>query len=55
MAADRSWKKRGHVTGRRPEARGIPIEEAVRLETEAYLEMLVEDLVAEGWDPAEAR
>ena len=54
-AAARGWKRSGHITGNRPDTRNLPIEESVGREVEAHIEMLIEDLVSDGWEPEAAR
>ncbi len=44
------WQPSGHITGRRPEANGLPVDETVDREVNTYIAMMVEDLVREGWD-----
>ena len=46
---------RRSLHGRRPHVGELPVDEDVRREIEAHLEMRAEELVAEGWDPDEAR
>ncbi len=55
MSAARGWKRSGHITGQRPDTRGLPIEESVEREVGAHIEMLIEDLIKEGWVPVAAR
>jgi len=54
MSSNENWKRSGHITGNRPDTRGLPVDESVEREVQAYMEMCVEDLVAEGWDPEDA-
>jgi putative ABC transport system permease protein len=49
------YRRLPHLTGRRQDVKGFPIEEDVDRELKAHLEQLVEDLVAEGWAPEAAR
>lgn len=55
MQEDREWQNSSHITGRRPNVRGLPVDAEIDQEIEAHLDMLVDDLVAEGWDPEAAR
>ena len=50
MDNKKDWQPSGHITGRRPEANGLPVNETVDREVETYIAMMVEDLVREGWD-----
>ena len=54
MGDRKKWKRKGHITGNRPDTRGLPVDESVKREIQAGIEMCVEDLVAEGWDPEDA-
>jgi len=51
---NRKEKRSPHITGRRPDVRGLPIDESVDRELRSHLEMKVEELVEEGMDPEEA-
>lgn len=55
MCAARDWKRSSHITGNRPDTRGLPIEESVEREVEAHIEMFIEDLINGGWEPEAAR
>ncbi len=55
MADGRTWKKKAHIDGHRPDVRSRPIEETVEDELRNGIELLAEDLVREGWVPDEAR
>jgi predicted permease len=55
MADGRSWRKKAHIDGRRPDVRNRPIEGTVKEELRAGIELLAEDLVREGWEPEAAR
>lgn len=45
---------RRSLHGGRPNVGELPLEEDVEREVQAHLELLVDDLVAEGWEPAAA-
>ncbi len=55
MTGKEKWRRVGHITGRRPDVNSIPIEAEVEQEHRFHLEALTGDLIAEGWDPEEAR
>jgi predicted permease len=48
-------KIRNHITGRRPNVRELPIDESVDREISAHFEMAIQDLVALGRSPDDAR
>jgi putative ABC transport system permease protein len=55
MSDGRDWKRKTHLDGRRPDVRNRPIDETVEHELHTGIELLVEDLVREGWEPEAAR
>jgi len=55
MGKDKEWSRSDHISGGRPDVRSRPVGETVDLEVSAILDMLEEDLIADGWDPQEAR
>jgi putative ABC transport system permease protein len=44
-----------HLTGRRPQVEGLPVDEDVAREIETHIELRMKELVAAGWDPEAAR
>lgn len=55
MSGKEDWKRSPHIAGRRPDTRGLPVDETIKREKDACIEMLVEDLIGEGWEPEAAR
>ena len=55
MSSSPEWKKRTHINGKRPEVNGLPVDEDVEREMRSHLEMMAEELIADGWDRDKAR
>ncbi|MFC1530470.1 ABC transporter permease, partial [Gemmatimonadota bacterium] len=55
MSGSPEWKKRTHINGKRPDVKGLPVEEDVDREMRSHIDLMVDDLIADGWDPDEAR
>ncbi len=48
-------RKRTHITGRRPEAAGLPVEQDVDREIDTHIALRTRELVAAGWTEEAAR
>ena len=44
MNDEENWQPSGHITGRRPEVNGLPVDETVDREVESYIKMMAETL-----------
>ncbi len=51
----RGIKRIGHISGRRPDVRGLPVHEDVRREVELHIAYRIQELIEEGWEPTAAR
>ncbi|MFC1500792.1 ABC transporter permease, partial [Candidatus Zixiibacteriota bacterium] len=49
------YRRLAHLTGRRQDVVGLPVDEDVNREIQTHLEQLAEDLISEGWEPEAAR
>ncbi len=55
MSGSDDYRRLPHLTGRRQDVKGFPVEEDVERKMQAHLEQLVEYLVAQGWVPEASR
>ncbi len=55
MSGTDDYRRLPHLTGKRQDVKGLPVDEDVDREMRAHYDQLVEDLVAEGWEPEAAR
>jgi hypothetical protein len=53
--SERRYRRLVHLTGRRQEVNGLPIDEDVDREIRAHLEQLIDELITGGLDPDAAR
>ncbi len=51
----RGIRRSGHISGRRPDVRGLPVREDVRREVELHLDCRAQELIDEGWEPDDAQ
>jgi len=51
----RGIRRSGHISGQRPDVRGLPVSEDVRREVELHIDCRTRELLKDGWEPAAAR
>jgi len=51
----RGVKRSPHISGRRPDVRGLPVSEDVRREVELHIVCRTQELIDDGWEPTTAR
>ena len=55
MSSSPEWNKQIHINGKRPDVNRLPVGEDVEREMRSHIELMVEDLVTDGWDRDKAR